>query len=144
MRCCILCNFAFISQVIRNANLAFSSSGKCLTMEALQSAVVESLSIAANPATAGIRGDATLQYCAGKGDWKFKKDWLSEKKDYSHSCFCRRCNCGPGPAEHWLVFLHLSFDKPEMVSDMLHANVPEDLPILGKKSHTLCFDYRLT
>ena len=113
-------------------------------MEALQSAVVESLSIAANPATAGIRGDATLQYCAGKGDWKFMKDWLSEKKDYSHSCFCRRCNCGPGPAEHWLDFLHLSFDKPEMVSDMLHANVPEDLPILGKKSHTLCFDYRLT
>ncbi|CAE7428498.1 unnamed protein product, partial [Symbiodinium sp. KB8] len=112
--------------VIRGSNLAFSSSGKCLTMEALQAAVVESLTIAANPATAGIRGDATLQYCAGKGDWKYKKDWLCEKKDYSHSQFCRRCNCGQNPAdEHWLDFLHLSFNKPEMVHDNLHANVPE-------------------
>ncbi|CAE7581449.1 unnamed protein product, partial [Symbiodinium necroappetens] len=116
--------------VIRGSNLAFSSSGKCLTMEALQAAVVESLSIAANPATAGIRGDATLQYCAGKGDWKYKKDWLCEKKDYSHSQFCRRCNCGQTPAgEHWLDFLHLSFNKPEMVHDNLHANVPETLPL---------------
>ena len=101
-------------------------------MEALQAAVVESLTIAANPATAGIRGDATLQYCAGKGDWKYKKDWLCEKKDYSHSQFCRRCNCGQNPAdEHWLDFLHLSFNKPEMVHDNLHANVPETLPFLG-------------
>eukprot|EP00439_Symbiodinium_sp_Y106_P035070 s3037_g4.t1 len=92
-------------QVTRGSNLAFASSGKCLTMEAIQSAVVESLSIAANPAAAGIRGDATLQYCAGKSDWKYKKDWLCEKKDDSHSQFCRRCNYGQSPAEHWLDVL---------------------------------------
>ena len=98
-------DFALISQVTRGSNLAFASSGKCLTMEAIQSAVVESLSIAANPAAAGIRGDATLQYCAGKSDWKYKKDWLCEKKDDSHSQFCRRCNYGQSPAEHWLEVL---------------------------------------
>lgn len=102
-------------------------------MQALQAAVVRSLSAAADPATAEIRGAATLQYCAGKGDWKFKKEWLCEKKDYSHSSFCRRCNCGQGPAEHWLDFLHLSFNKPEEVSENLHANVPEDLAFRGKK-----------
>ena len=118
-------------------------------------AVVQSLSVAANPATAEIRGDATLQYCCGKGDWKFKKEWLREKKDYSRLSFCRRCNCGPGPAEHWLDFLHLSFNQPEMVSENLSGNVPENLPFRGKRfhmwivykhkqAHALCSDCRFS
>ena len=98
-------------------------------MEALQTAVVQSFAAVAHPSTAGIRGDATLQYCAGKGDWKFKKEWLCEKKDYSHLAFCRRCKCGQGPDEHWLDSLHLSFNKPDEVSANLHANVPDDLPL---------------
>ena len=24
----------------------------------------------------------SLHYCAGKGDWKFKKEWLDERRSY--------------------------------------------------------------
>ena len=117
--------------------MAYSSTGVNLTLDAFQKALVASLREMASPDTAGL-GGATLQYVAGKGDWKWKTSWLREKRDYCNlrelplrgPSFCRRCSCASIPDDrHWLDFQNLSFSEPELVAATLDDNVPLDLPL---------------
>ena len=128
-------------EAIRSANMAYSSAGVNLTLDAFQNALVSSLREMANPETAGL-GGATLQYVAGKGDWKWKTSWLREKRDYSNlrelplqgPSFCRRCSCTTILGDrHWLDFQNLSFNQPQIVAAALDSNVPLDLPLHALK-----------
>ena len=80
--------------------------------------------------------NVTLQYVVGRGDWKYKAEWLQEKKTYANlkrksgPGFCRRCNCTSSLRErHWLNATNLSFNEPRAVSETLHSNIPLDLPL---------------
>ena len=71
----------------------FAYQGKVnITMMALQDAFVKQLNVAAvNPIDGW-----TLHYMIGKGDWKYKKEWLQERRFWSQnsaesSGICRRC-----------------------------------------------------
>ncbi|CAE7273658.1 unnamed protein product, partial [Symbiodinium sp. CCMP2456] len=122
-------------KAIRSANMAWSQCGVNLTLEALQSELVKSLTKLAFPETAGLDGHS-LHYIVGKGGWKHKSSWLSETRDYANlreipragASFCRRCACGTGPSgQHWLDFQHLSFNVPGSVEATLDSNVPQSL-----------------
>ncbi|CAE7659150.1 unnamed protein product, partial [Symbiodinium microadriaticum] len=124
-------------KAIRSANLAWSTSGVNLTLEALQAVLVNSLKRLACPETAGLEG-ASIHYTVGKGDWKHKSSWLCEMRDYGNlrelprggASFCRRCNCGSDlNAGHWLDFQNLSFNDPGSVEATLDGNVLQSLPL---------------
>ena len=128
------------SKVIRSANRAYDSSGRNITLHALQSELVKSLQQCYRPATAdlGIE-NATIHYVLGKGDWKFKASWLQEFRNYGRlkerpgpeATFCRRCRCISDPGNmHWLDMQGLSFYQPWDVEAIMDANVPQQLPCL--------------
>ena len=85
-------------------------------------------------------GGVTLQYVAGRGDWKHKAAWLAETRTYQNlrasdavtASFCRRCSCTSNLDHmHWADFLHRSWNEPGNVMGTLDANVPADLPRPG-------------
>lgn len=51
-----------------------------------------------------------LVYMCGKGDWKWKREWLVEARNYNRSKkglggggeICRRCLCGSSPDKPWI------------------------------------------
>ena len=54
-----------------------------------------------------------MWYCAGKGDWKHKKEWLKENRTYANitadcsgGLVCRRCLAGQ-PGTSWQDFLFM-------------------------------------
>lgn len=61
----------------------------------------------------------SLWYVVGKGDWKYKKDWLQETRTYQTSKggangICRRCWAGK-PGTHWhdVVFMTNWYENNE-------------------------------
>ena len=59
-----------------------------------------------------------LVYVAGKGDWKWKREWLQEPRHYSKAArsktgeglICRRCLCGT-TEKPWLDVQHERFNN---------------------------------
>ena len=84
-----------------------------------------------------LAGRMTLQYVAGRGDWKFKASWLSETRDYNNlkmvsadPGFCRRCLSGSDVSSgHWLDAHGLSFYRPDDVLRILDDNMAPSLPL---------------
>ena len=71
-----------------------------LTLSDLQRHLVESLNVASDPN----RGSGwTMHVCMGKGDWKWRKDWLMQSRSYMNAAgknpsartlICPRCLAG--------------------------------------------------
>ena len=64
-------------------------------------------------------GGWSVHYLAGKGDQKYKVEWLLEKRNYLHLSsgggeICRRCFAGRRDRP-WLDFFGLPFNQPEEV-----------------------------
>lgn len=69
-------------------------------------------------ASSGVRDDCSdlsfsLWCVAGKGDWKYRKEWLQERRSYANAAgnsmggeICRRCSAGQ--TAHWAeaIFCH--------------------------------------
>ena len=118
--------------------MAFSETGKNLTLEALQSILAKDLASVCDPTTTTLPDSLTLQYMCGRGDWKWKVEWLQEKKSYLNlkrknmdGGFCRRCRCTSNVNDrHWLDTTG-SFYEPAAVANMLEAALPSDLPLKG-------------
>ena len=121
-------------------HLAYDQNGKNMTLHKLQEAFAASLRKCCDPTKTALPGHSTLQYCAGRGDWKWKSEWLQELHDYNNiklnpttgRTFCRRCRCTSDvQSRHWLDAKHLSWYEPELVSQHLDASMPTSLPLRG-------------
>ena len=114
--------------------MAYNKDGVNITLQALQRALAADLRKCCRPGK--LPNGMTLQYVVGRGDWKYKAEWLQEKKTYANlkrksgPGFCRRCKCTSSLRErHWLDAEGLSFNEPDAVSETLHASIPLDLPM---------------
>ena len=125
---------------IRSINMAYGANGRNLTLLKLQEELVKSLSLASKPDECrGRLNGYSLQYVAGRGDWKFKTAWLCELRDYTNlkekdtsAGFCRRCLCTSNCRDrHWLDVKVRSWNDPAAVAQILHDNIAADLPCLG-------------
>ena len=72
------------TQVVRSANFAYDRQGRNLTLRALQGHLAENLRRCATPGARPELGGVTLQYVAGRGDWKHKAAWLAETRTYQN------------------------------------------------------------
>ncbi|CAE7245702.1 unnamed protein product [Symbiodinium sp. CCMP2592] len=126
------------SHVIRSAHFVYDNNGKNLTLESLQRAFANSLRKCSDPAATSLPNGTTLQYCCGRGDWKWKAEWLQELHDYTNlrtnpttgRTFCRRCRCTSDvQCRHWLDAKNLSWYEPALVQQHLDASMPSTLPL---------------
>ena len=128
---------ASVLQVIRSVHFAYDSKGVNLTLQALQAALVRNLQKCSDPATTVLPQKLTLHYVLGKGDWKFKAEFLREKRTYSNLKrksagigFCRRCESTSDLArKHWLDASGFSFYEPDRVEGILSSSMPHELPL---------------
>lgn len=88
-----------------------NAAGDNLSLEHLQQSLVESLNICAD------RNNGlgfTLHVVSGKGDWKWRKEWLKQTRYYGNVIgkdgLCPRCLAGS--TETWLDPVHESFNNP--------------------------------
>ena len=130
-------------KVIRSCHFAYDSSGKNLTLEALQRAMVESFKKVSGPDNRHLPGSMSLHYVCGRGDWKWKTEWLQESRSYSNlrqdpsiqgGSFCRRCDCNSDlHSMHWADFDKMpwffSGDALQTLNSTCSASLPlRDLP----------------
>ena len=99
---CVIVYTSVERKVIRSCHFAYDSSGKNLTLEALQRGMVESFKKVSSPDNRHLRGSMSMHYVCGRGDWKWKCEWLQESRSYNNlrqdpsiqgGSFCRRCDC---------------------------------------------------
>ena len=88
-----------------------------LTLQSLQGHLVRMLNVISKPDPQ--LGGWSVRYLAGKGDQKYKVEWLLEKRNYLHLSLgggeiCRRCFAGRRDRP-WLDFFGLPFNQPEEV-----------------------------
>ncbi|CAK9087137.1 unnamed protein product [Durusdinium trenchii] len=107
------CKFPFA--VMRSTCFAYDGK-RNLTLEMLQKHYVRMFNECAHMPD----GDQlSLHYCAGKGDWKFKKEWLDEPRSYLRAAkkegsdgphmVCRRCLAGSDGSKPWLDVTNMAF-----------------------------------
>ena len=117
--------------------MAYNEQGVNVTLQALQAALVRNLQKCSNPVTTVLPTKLTRHHVLGKGDWKFKAEFLCEVRTYNNlkrkaagAGFCRRCECASDLARrHWLDAGGLSFYQPDRVSELLETSQPADLPL---------------
>ena len=119
-------------EVIKSDAFAYSQRGKCnRTLECLQSVLADSLNrinTAGNVATLGY----SMHVVLGKGDWKFRKEWLAQSRSYMmKDQMCPRCFASglPGSAKPWFDPVRERFNSPADVAQALATRVGE-IPLL--------------
>ena len=107
---------------------AYDTKGVNLTLRELQRNFVSMATHMSRP-TAATRGWSCF-FVAGKGDWKFKKEWLQESRSYSHHAaaqstglICRRCSTGR-PGRHFLDVWDLKFCNDEELAEAEQSCAP--------------------
>ena len=94
----------------------YDHSGKNITLQQIQKVLVASLNKCAARETHNRLG-CTAHYIMGKGDWKWRVEFLNQPRYYgkvgsraSNSGICPRCFANK---DNWLDVMNESFDKPE-------------------------------
>ncbi|CAK9057737.1 unnamed protein product, partial [Durusdinium trenchii] len=123
------CRFPFA--VMRACNYAYKD-GHNITLEALQNELVRSLNrcISENPCP------LNLVYVAGKGDWKWKREWLQESRHYGKAAktsageglICRRCFAGSA-GKPWLDIQHERFNNAADLRDAAQTSCGQNIPL---------------
>ena len=118
------------TEIIKSEYFAHAAGGTVNhTLSDLQRHLVESLNLASDPSRSN---GWTLHVAMGKGDWKWRKEWLMQGRSYmnaagknpnSQSLICPRCFAG-------------SAERPWLDSTEAFAN-PEDLAA-AKDTCALC------
>ena len=106
------------SKVIKSDWFAYED-GSNLTLQDLQRHLAESLARLSTPTSQ--RDYWTLQVVLGKGDWKFRREWLEQVRHWSNlptpsipngsGMICPRCLCGADDSKPWLDVTE-RFDNP--------------------------------
>ncbi|CAE7251022.1 unnamed protein product [Symbiodinium sp. CCMP2456] len=83
--------FPFV--VLKSDLMHYDRDGENISMDHIQASLVESLNLLADPNN-GL--GFTVHVVAGKGDWKFRKEWLKQSRFYGNACsgkdgLCQRC-----------------------------------------------------
>ena len=125
-------------EVIRSINMAYDAQGNNLTLRALQTVLCQDLKRCSHPDSCPKLGGVTLQYCCGRGDWKFKAEWCQEVRTYCNlgrhqsrtASFCRRCLCTTMVGDkHWLDVHDMSWHDPSTTADVLDRSMSASLPL---------------
>ena len=113
-------------EVIKSNQFAYSEKGKRnLTLEGLQQAFCNSLSKANlqdNPLTQGF----SIHLMLGKGDWKFKREWLQMSRRWScRDRVCPRCFASALPAadKPWCDPVHERFNNEADIAQAMDTGV---------------------
>ena len=79
-------------QVIRSELFHYGPSGQNITLDNLPQHLAMSLQ-KANREHSTLAGGFTLHVVLGKGDWKFKREWLAQSRHYNNTNegMCPRC-----------------------------------------------------
>ena len=102
----------YTPQVIQSDYFAYNNHGDNLTLQQFQSELVQSLQKCASPDN---NLGHTLHVVAGKGDWKWRVEWLRQVRYYNNkqiagpaAGLCPRCLC---TRDTWLD-VHERFNAP--------------------------------
>ena len=91
-------------KVIRSELFHYGPSGQNITLDNLQQHLAMSLQ-KANKEDGALAGGFTLHVVLGKGDWKFKREWLAQCRHYNLlDGVCPRCFASgrDGSPKPWL------------------------------------------
>ena len=76
-----------------------------MTLDCLQKALAQSLNMCNKPGNTSLQG-YSLHLCIGKGDWKFRREWLQMERSYLNASglICPRClaSGAAGTEKPWL------------------------------------------
>ena len=119
--------------VLHSKDFVYDAARKNLTLEALQEAFVAMMNNCANATRDDFAGHS-LWLIAGKGDWKFKKEWLRETRHYGKLQICRRC-LADHDRKNWTdVSVDAAWDNDADRAIAMMTAVPDDVPMLGLAS----------
>ena len=106
--------------------------GVNVSLDGIQRAVAQSLNACVLPAEAN--GRYTLHVVVGKGDWKYKREFLRTPRHYGlKDHICARCFCSglPEAEKPWVDPVRERFNNVADLASALESSVGHDIPRLG-------------
>ncbi|CAE7660265.1 unnamed protein product [Symbiodinium microadriaticum] len=120
---------AFWKQVMKSDMMHLNADGDNISLEHLQDTLVQSLNVCADRNN-GL--DFTIHVVSGKGDWKWRREWLKQTRYYGNAAgkdgLCQRCLASKNT---WLDPVHERFNnaadlaaaRPSAVGDIHLKNL---------------------